>query len=354
MYGQDYDPYSYELLAECSDHLHWKADKWQNARDGREQSPLGGGHAHCGGMIYAADNWPPAYRGRMFTANVHGQRLNQDRLQRQRSGYVGRHEEDIFFADSAWFRGVELGYGPDGGVFLLDWTDYGECHDADGTHRDSGRIYKVTYGPRREIKAFDLRDRSNDQLLALLLHDNEWYCRHARRILQERAAGDSAPSRELRSQLHSSFASADQIADRLRFLWALNAIGGASAAWCVESLQDADEHVRTWAIRLLCGEHPQPERHLDALVELAKRETSAKVRLELAASLQRLPIESRLPLAKVLVGFGEDADDPNIPLLLWYGIEPLVATDSMAATELIVTTKIPKIRMFIARRTAEQ
>ena len=354
MYGQDYNPHSYELLAECSDHLHWQADKWQNARDGKEQSHFGGGHAHCGGMIYAADNWPAEYRGRIFTANVHGQRLNADILQRKGSGYVASHGDDLFFADSAWFRGVELRYGPDGGVFLLDWTDYGECHDADGVHRDSGRVYKVIHGPRRALPAFDLLELSNTELGDMLIHRNEWYARHARRILQERVADDPSQGAELRSRLAASFNATDKTAHRLRYLWALHAVGGASSAWCEELLQDPDEHVRTWAVRLLCGEHLHPERHGDALVGLANRENSAKVRLELASALQRLPVKSRLPLAKALVGNGEDAKDANIPLMLWYGIEPLVAMDSRAAAELIAAAKIPKLRTFIARRLVEK
>ena len=62
------------------------------------------------------------------------------------SGYVGRHEPDILFAKDPWFRGIDMGYGPDGGVYMLDWSDTGECHDHEGVHRNSGRIYKVTHG----------------------------------------------------------------------------------------------------------------------------------------------------------------------------------------------------------------
>ena len=50
-----------------------------------------------------------------------------------------------FIADP-WFRGMDLITGPDGGVFIADWSDTGECHDHDGVHRTSGRIYKMTYG----------------------------------------------------------------------------------------------------------------------------------------------------------------------------------------------------------------
>ena len=44
-----------------------------------------------------------------------------------------------------WFRGMELSSGPDGGVFVLDWSDAGECHEHTGVHRTSGRIYKIMY-----------------------------------------------------------------------------------------------------------------------------------------------------------------------------------------------------------------
>jgi len=42
---------------------------------------------------------------------------------------------------------MELSYGPDGGVFVLDWSDTGECHEYSGVHRTSGRIYKIHLRP---------------------------------------------------------------------------------------------------------------------------------------------------------------------------------------------------------------
>ena len=47
-----------------------------------------------------------------------------------------------------WFRGLDLITGPDGQVWMNDWSDTGECHDNDGIHRTSGRIYRIVYdGP---------------------------------------------------------------------------------------------------------------------------------------------------------------------------------------------------------------
>ena len=57
-------------------------------------------------------------------------------------------------ANDPWFRGLELKYGPDGGVYLTDWSDTGECHetDADSAHRENGRIYKITYGTAKPVQ----------------------------------------------------------------------------------------------------------------------------------------------------------------------------------------------------------
>jgi len=59
--------------------------------------------------------------------------------------------------------GDELSYGPDGGVFVLDWSDTGECHEYSGVHRTSGRIYKITYGQpnRTEVPDFARLTQAN-------------------------------------------------------------------------------------------------------------------------------------------------------------------------------------------------
>ncbi len=194
MHGDDFNPHLYELIQPTADHFHWDTDdadgeatnKNRKQYDGRHDG-YGGGHSHAGGMIYLADNWPQQYRGLMLMCNTHGRRVNADRLVRDGNSYVGKHEPDFLIAGNQWFRGVELKYGPDGGVFLTDWSDLGECHDRDGVHRTSGRIYKITHDPV-EHRAVNLRELASDELVELQLHPNDWFVRHARRLLQERAA----------------------------------------------------------------------------------------------------------------------------------------------------------------------
>ncbi len=123
-------PRAYAVIDQHADHYHWDSSKEikypyiPSGEDGRR----GGGHAHSGLLIYQADQWPEALRGELFTLNFHGRRINVDRLERQGSGYIGRHQPDLLHASDPWFRGIDLTQGPDGGVFVLDWSDTGECH----------------------------------------------------------------------------------------------------------------------------------------------------------------------------------------------------------------------------------
>ncbi len=149
MYGDDLRPELYELIEQTADHVHWDDghEEWTAQRKGVSTgtSRAGGGHAHVGLMFYLGDNWPLEYRDELFTLNLHGRRINRDHLEREGATYVGRHRPDFVTWGDAWFRGIDLAYGPDGGVYVLDWSDIGECHEADGVHRTSGRIYKISW-----------------------------------------------------------------------------------------------------------------------------------------------------------------------------------------------------------------
>jgi len=355
MFGEDHNPYVYRLMSSCSDHLHWAGKDWTKSRGGQGQhDELGGGHAHCGAMIYLGDNWPKKYRGRIFTCNIHGNRVNQDVLARKGAGYTGTHAADFLDANDPWFRGVELKYGPDGGVYVSDWTELGECHDKDGVHRDSGRIYKVVYGEPSAVpqRLRDLTKLSDLELVQLHSHPNQWFVRHARRLLQERSA-ERTIAEDAIQQLESTLVGADSDLQRLEVVWTLYAIDNLSENSLVENLaKTEDARVRSWAIRLLVDKGEPSDAAYKMLLQMAEHDPSSHVRLELASALQRLSPERRWELAAKLVAHAEDAKDKDIPLMIWYGIEPLVADDSQRALKLALASKLPLVRQFIARRAA--
>lgn len=354
MFGEHFNPHTYEDIQACSDHLHWKGEKWQETRDGGEQLPLGGGHSHCGGMIYLGDNWPEKYRGQFFMSNTHGRRINVDRLERKGSGYVGKHVDDPFLlANDEWFRGVTIACGPDGGVFVSDWNDLGECHDKDGALRSSGRIYKITYGKPKPAPAFDLKKKTDAELAALLSHANEWFRRHAQRILHERAASGDLQE-ETPKSIRGLWKTETSVPQQLRYLWAgytvANALGKPTAKQLGALLEDESEHVRWWAVQFLMDDGAPPQEAIEGFAELARTDASPLVRLAVASTLHRLPLDDRWEIAEALLSHPGDADDQNLPLMVWYGIEPAIAKDRARAVKLLATCKIQKVRQFITRR----
>lgn len=352
MYGDDFTPHKYDVIDQHADHLHWVGDDWTASREHAPPTDrAGGGHAHVGAMVYLGDNWPDRYRDTLFTHNLHGLRINNDILERRGSGYVGRHGDDFLFANDEWYRPVRIRYGPDGGVFICDWNDKGECHEADGIYATSGRIYKITHGTPENPGEFDLRDRSSAELVELQLEKNDWWVRHARRILQERAAGgeDMATAHE---RLRGILADHEDVTRKLRALWALKVTGGLGRSELIELLDHDSEHVRSWALRFLCEEKEPPQAAVAKFADMAEREDSALVRLFLAAMLQRMPTDDRWAIAEGLMSHGVDADDHNIPLMIWYGFEPLVAEAPRRALDLAKTSEIPLLTEHIIRRIA--
>lgn len=349
MYGQDNNPYAFRLMESCADHIHWAGGYWDT--EGVELSQndaFGGGHAHCGAMIYLGDNWPDQYRHSFFTINTHGHRINHDKLERRGSGYVAKHAPDVVKANDPWFRGVGLLYGHDGGVFMSDWCDAGECHDYEDIHRENGRIYKITYGTPK-ASAVNLANLSDRELIDLQSHKNDWQASCSRLELQRRAMAGTL-DRRTRSDLLRFFREQSNPTQQLRLLWTLHVTDGTDDALSNELLAHRQEYVRSWAIQFLLEDRNASSSQREALAKLAATELSPVVRLSLASGLQRLPLAERLPLAQALASRSEDGNDANVPLMIWYGIEPLVSADDDAAAALLAKATIPIIRRFIAHR----
>lgn len=357
MWGDDFDPHVYDLIDQHADHYHWDHRlNWTQSRGpGNTSSDYGGGHAHDGLLFYQGDNWPEQYRNSVYMINLHGLRINNDYLTRTGSGYVAHHTNDFLFFNDDWFRGVDLITGPDGGVYVADYCDTGECHDADGVHRTSGRVYKITYGTPNAPIVANLDALTDDQLVQLQLARNDWYARQSRRLLQERAASGK-DMHGAQASLHKMFNEQTDIPLKLRAMWALAACGGDLGPWLRMNLEAKDENIRVWAIKLLT-DNPDFFEAADLkkkFVEMAAHDPSGLVRLTLASTLQRLPAAERGDLARALIAHTEDVDDHNLPLMYWYGIEPMFAAVPEKFLAMEWQTKIPVLQKFIARRITEE
>jgi len=346
--GKHFNPYVYDDIKTVADHVHWVGRQGPHAGNSRSSS-AGGGHAHAGAMIYlGGDTWPREYRESIFMNNIHGSRANTDRLQRKGSGYTAIHGPDFLLANDSWSQMLNFRYGPDGSVFAIDWYDKNQCHSSNlELHQKTlGRIFKISHVNDKSVRV-DLQKLSSDRLVELQLNRNDWYVRHARRILQERGP-DPAVHAALKRMLRHN----PDVTRKLRALWALHVTDGLSEQELVQLLDHESEYIRSWAVYLtVAGKNPSADAVL-RFGQLAKTDTSALVRLYLASALQRVPVEKRWDALTALLAHDEDAGDHNVPMMVWYAAEPVVPLDMARALGLAADSKLPKLFTFTVQRIA--
>ena len=313
----------------------------------RGSRALYGGHSHVGTMLYFGDNWPDEYRGDLYTHNLHGHRVNRQANRPAGSGYETVHAgEDFLFVDDPRYVAVDLDYGPDGSVFVIDWYDRQHCHSPhmERWDRSNGRIYRVSYAPTFRTRSVDLGAMSNEDLAELHTHENEWYVRTARRILHERFSADGANGSGL-DALYPLLEDDDPV-KILRALWTLHVTRKLGDRELDRALASSLDRVRAWAVRL-ATERPSSDARFQRLLELATSDPSPVVRLALASYLADAPAERAWPLAERLVRHAEDASDANLPGMIWFGIAPHVPGDLGRALALAQSTRIEPIEDFV-------
>ncbi len=338
MYGQDFNPHAYELMPMTADHYHWDTTaKWTDSRDGKAND-LGGGHSHVGGLIYHGTNFPDSYHGRIFMCNTHGRRINVNRLDPRGSGYVGRSEPDFMLVKSPWFRGVDLRMGPEGGIYVADWSDNGECHDHDGIHRTSGRIYRIVYGSPKPVDLAELHTPA-------ALQRNDWFGRHARRIQQEQTAAGNAASQQAHALPRDVSLPDLLLSER---------IDSNTQEHVARALTGSEPLALAQAIRMAAADEVSRSRHLAALQSVAGCPQPANVILALTGALQRFESADRWRLTIALLGCPANsrtiAAEDNLTLMTWYGIEPVVVGHDL----LELLAGIPKLQQFACRRVAQE
>ncbi len=377
-FNLDPNPETFDTIDQHADHYHFDTGKsWQASRDGAAND-FGGGHAHCGAMFYLNDQWPQAYRGKFFTCNFHGRRINQETVIRHGSGYLATHDRDFALTKDPFFRGMELSVGPDGSVYVLDWSDTGECHEHTGVHRTSGRIFRISYvaeepaDTRSDASAarFDIGQLTNQELVALHRSENEWAVRQARLLLHQRVVKARVMDEDLLialKQLSLDTSPQTSPAVRLRAALTLFACRQVDHELWLQWLTSQDESMRVCALRWATDLMPIDdvfgpkntasevnEDLYDRLLQLAKEDSSGLVRLALASCLQRLPIDKRAGLAAMLMQRAVDRDDHNLPLLVWYGLMPVAKSFPDTLISVAIESRWPQVQRWIARRLSEQ
>jgi len=355
-----FNPYVYTNIETIADHQHFVGTTPHSGNGVSDEA--GGGHAHCGLLIYNGDNFPAEYRGRAMMFNIHGQRINQENLVPTGSGYVASHLPDFLKTHDPNFTGVALKVGPDGAVYFIDWYDQQKCHRTQPEiwDRSNGRLYRVKYASMWKPWKGDVAAKTDMELWALHGSRNGFFPRQAQKELMNRHAAGRLTTKTLDEEIGrrtgdfgklQGTSTQESMVSLGRTARALGLLEDELISGYVLD-RDHPEAARASAVTAIADGSAR-EGALLRVLKTAQTDPSPKVRLAVASALQRLPIDQRWDIAEALTQHGEDATDHNLPQMYWYAIEPCVPTNPERALELAAGSKIPLVAQHIARRVAD-
>jgi putative membrane-bound dehydrogenase-like protein len=221
-----------------------------------------GGITSASGIIsYLGGSFPEGYDGVTFVGEpiynvVHGDRMSKE-------GPVWRgsrlEEEREFLASTdRWFRPVQFYIGPDGALYVLDYSrriieqprfltqEILESADL-YTGSNRGRIFRIAAedGSAPDwLEGFDLENASPGELVQAIDDANVWWRRNAQRLLvDQQPEAAIEPLQELvRRGMHPE--------GRVHALWTLQGMNALEATLIETALEDESVGVRRNAVKL--------------------------------------------------------------------------------------------------------
>ncbi len=326
--GQNRNPYDFGQLREISDHRHHEESGW----------------AHAGCVVLDTELWPEELRGSVIFGSIHGNSIKRDVLKPNGSTFIASHAPDFLKSGDKNFRPVYQAIGPDGSIYISDWHDQWPCHQTppDAWDKERGRIYKIVRNGAKPPPPEDLSKLSDIQLLTRLTDSNPYIHRTALRVLDERRA--TGARGDLSKHLWAN-PSPDIHIRRLCALFVLGAFDEGAASFYTRYPDRISPTFDLWTIRLLgeiwkdrslgaAGEvnRSSPEfvavirEQENKFVRLARTSPDPAVLLQLASTCQNVRREVALPVLQALAQRDDQANDPMIPLMIWFAYEPMVTT----------------------------
>ncbi|MDB5312565.1 MAG: Cytochrome c [Gemmataceae bacterium] len=320
--GASFNPHAYSYLNEICDHTFHKESGW----------------AHAGLISLDAPHIPEKYRNSVIFGSIHGCSIKQNILKPNGSTYTASRSDDFLVSGDKNVRPINMRWGPNGDIYLIDWHDQNPCHQAaaDSWDYERGRVYRIQLKGTKPKKAEDLGKKTTADLLKLVCDPNPYLYRTALRLLSEDLRrldllGQKGGEDPLRIDYNAPNAP-------IRFMSLLAAIGrydidqldDAAVAAGIYNVANSPEAVTTMSdplfIRLASQSRHASKNCIIALTIFATKGRSAPIRRELASAAIRLADKHDVtPLLHALMIRKEDAKDPVIPQLVWLAYEKVLA-----------------------------
>jgi putative membrane-bound dehydrogenase-like protein len=312
-----------------------------------------GEHVMCGGIVYQGGAFGAEIENQYITCALLHRSIYWHKLTPDRSTYKSDFGGALVTTDDPEFRPVDLALAPDGSVYIADWTDVRANHviPEDTWNKTNGRIYRLAKKGTLRTEKIALATKSSAELVKLLEHSNAWYRREAVRLLGERGDKSIAP------KLDETLAERPEHPRALEALWARQRVDAVIDDNELEKwLAHSNEDIRAWALRWSFDTWKRDIPSLETIEAIAENDPSPRVRSQLASIVGR-SYGLCSSLVERLAARNEDADDPHIPLLIWWAIEAhRVHPSSVNASLWRVEDfwKLPLVRRHLTERMARR
>ena len=311
----------------------------------------------CGTEIISSRQFPEAAQGNvLFNTFIGFLGIKQHRVTEDGSGIVGYETEPPLQSKDPNFRPVDLRFGPDGALYVVDWYNpiisHGEraLRDPlrDHTH---GRIWRITYKNKPLLKKTDLTKLTVEQLLdELKVYEN----RHrytVRTQLRQMPAEKVLPALDKwMKALNANDKDIDQ--HKLEALWIFQQFNHLNKDLLNELLKNSKPYIRTAATRVLFYMRNQFTEAEKVLIHMSE-DSSAKVRLQAIISLSHFKTEASMHALLAAVSKPKDYYIDYVLKESFIQLKPVwmdlfkkdksfLANDSSTATYLLRAVSDPK------------
>ncbi|MCP4095342.1 MAG: azurin [Planctomycetaceae bacterium] len=267
--------------------------------------------------IVSSSNFPPEMQGNYLFNNVISERaILNHKMAEEGSGFFATETEPLLQCEDGNFRPVDIQFGPDGALYIVDWHNalIGHLqHNLREPNRDHshGRIWRISYKGRPLVQPPKIDGAPIAELLDLLKLPED---RTRYRVRREIAARESeSVITELKKWLNNADPADPNLEHQLlEGLWVYQTHNVVNQELLERMLKSKDYHARAAAVRVLSYWHPRVD-NATGLLEAAIEDKSAMVRAEAVRAASFYPPEE---VAESVLNVLEQETDEQLEYLL--------------------------------------